>query len=233
MPPIAGGRPAPTAPSTAGGGRPISRVVKKVLIVLALVAGALGVGWVAPDLPVVGVAAEELVAFAESIAEGPGAMERASSLAVKVRPKQKYYQYTDGTGSVRFAEKLEDVPEPLRAQAGTVLMDGPPPTNPAQARAARAAQTAAVKAAALKRVPKVVVYTAQWDEGSRDMLAWLDKHEIEYENRDVDEAPRFFVELQDKTGSTSVPAWEINGEIQRGFRSRHFTRLYEKARKAG
>jgi glutaredoxin len=205
--------------------------VKKFLAILALAASGLVAGWLDPDLPILGVAAEKTVVLADAIQEGPGAMERAAALAEKARPKKTYYQYTDGSGAVRFAEKREDIPEAWRASAGTVAMEGPPPTNPGEARAARAAMTARVQAEALERTPVVIVYTAAWHEGSQKMLAWLDKHEIEYENRDVDEMPRFFQELQDKTGSTSVPAWEIDGKIQRGFSARSFKRAYEKARK--
>ncbi len=205
--------------------------MKTVLMLGVVVAAALGVGWMAPDLPVLGVAAETVVEFAESMREGPGVMERASSLASKARPKQKYYQYTDGSGSVRFAKKLEDVPEQWRDRAGAVRMDGPPPTNPAEARAARAAQTAMVKAAVVQRVPRLVVYTAKWNENAQEMLAWFDKNEIPYENRDVDEFPRFFRELQDKTDSTNLPAYEIDGKIHRGFSVRRFKKQYAQARK--
>ena len=200
-------------------------------MVLVLVAAALGVGWMTPDLPVLGVAAETVVEFAESMREGPGAMERASSLAATVRPKQKYYQYTDGSGSVRFAKKLEDVPEQWRNRAGTVLMDGPPPTNPGEARAARAAQTARVKAPVVHRSPRLVVYTSKSNENAMKMLAWLDKNEIPYENRDVDETPRFFRELQEKTDSANLPAYEIDGKVHRGFSIRKFKQQYAQARK--
>jgi hypothetical protein len=200
-------------------------------MVLVLVAAALGVGWMAPDIPVLGVAAETGVEFAESMREGPGAMERASSLAEAARSKQKYYQYTDASGSVRFAKKLEDVPEQWRDRAGTVLMDGPPPANPAEARAVRAAQTARVKAPTRYRTPRLIVYSSQADENARKMLAWLDKNEIPYEKRDVDEHPRFFRELQDKTNSTNLPAYEIDGEIHRGFSVRRFKQRYAQARK--
>ena len=200
-------------------------------MVLVMVAAALGVGWMAPEIPVLGVASEKVVEFAESMSEGPGAMERASNLASKARPKQKYYQYTDGSGSVRFAKTLENVPEQWRGRAGAVMMDGPPPTNPAQARAARAAQTATVKAEAIHRIPRLIVYTAEWNEGAMKMLAWLDKNEIPYENRDVDKIPRFFRELQEKTDSTNLPAYEIDGKIQRGFSVRKFKQQYAQARK--
>ena len=200
-------------------------------MVLVLIATALGVGWMAPDLPVLGVAAETVVEFAASLREGPGAMERASSLAATVRPKQKYYQYTDGSGSVRFAKQLEDVPEQWRDRAGTVLMDGPPPTNPGEARAARAAQTARVKAPVVYRSPRLVVYTSKANENAMKMIAWLDKNEIPYENRDVDKVPRFFRELQEKTDSANLPAYEIDGKIQRGFSVRKFKQQYAQARK--
>jgi hypothetical protein len=199
-------------------------------MVLVLVAAALGVGWMAPELPVLGVAADTVVEFAESMSEGPGVMERASSLASKARPKQKYYQYTDGSGSVRFANKLEDVPEEWRDRAGAVLMDGPPPTNPAEARAARAAQTATVKVEVIRRIPRLIVYTAEWNEGAAKMLEWLDKNEIPYENRDVDKVPRFFRELQEKTDSSNLPAYEIDGEVHRGFSIRKFKQQYAQAR---
>ena len=48
-----------------------------------------------------------------------------------------YYQFIDDKRRVRFVERLADVPEQWREQAGFVEMSSPPPLSPADARATR------------------------------------------------------------------------------------------------
>lgn len=203
-------------------------VMGKVLKVLFLIGGVIGVGHVWPELPVVGPVAVLVIDFSSQLTEG--GTEAISNLASKAHPKTKYYQYTDDTGQVRFAKTLEEIPELWRSRAGVVRMDGPPPTNPGEARAARAAQTAHVKVK-FSRTPNLVVYTATWDEPSVQLLAWLDKQGIPYENKDVD-ITRFAGELRDKTDGIFLPSWELDrGKIHKGFSRFQFKVQYAAAKK--
>ena len=92
-----------------------------------------------------------------------GGTASLANLASKATLKKKYYQYTDAPGRARFATSLEEIPEQWRSRAGVVWMDGPPPTNPGEARATRAAKVAHIKAQ-FSRTPHLVVYSATWDE---------------------------------------------------------------------
>ena len=48
-----------------------------------------------------------------------------------------FYQYTDDSGTVRFASTLHEVPEAWRERAGRFELAGLPPTSPAAARMQR------------------------------------------------------------------------------------------------
>jgi glutaredoxin-like YruB-family protein len=64
---------------------------------------------------------------------------------------------------------------------------------------------------------EVVVYTTSWCPWCRKTLAWLDARGVEYENRDIEKNPAWRDELLEKSGSTSIPVVEIEGEVIRGF----------------
>ncbi len=199
----------------------------KVLLVLALIGGAIGAGHYWPELPVVGPVATVVISFGREAAGGGTA--GIANLASKATLKKKYYQYTDDTGRPRFATKLDEVPEHWRSRAGVVWMDRPPPTNPGEARATRAEKVAHIKAE-ITRTPRLVVYTATWDEASVQLLVWLDKKGIPYENKDVD-IPRWAGELRDRTDGVYLPSWELDGELHRGFSQTKFKLLYAAAKK--
>jgi glutaredoxin len=214
-------------------------------VLLAVGAAVVGVGLLKPDAPVAGEAAAAVAATAKGLAGGSEAGRAAADLARKARLKKTYYQYVDARGSVRFAEKLEDVPAAWRDRAGRVELEGPPPGTPDEARAARERQTGGPAAATAREAPTspgaapagrgrvllVVVYSAKWNEASQKALAWLDREGIPYENRDVDNPPSNFRELQEKTGSQNIPVFEIDGEILRGFSPRRFQKVYERHQK--
>lgn len=211
-------------------------------VLLAAGAAVLALGWLKPDAPLAGEAAAAVAATAKGLTGETEAGSAAADLARKARPKKTYYQYVDAGGSVRFAEKLEDVPAAWRKRAGRLELEVPPPGTPAEARAARERQTGGAAApaapgpspppgaapAGLGRVPLVLVYSAKWNEASQKALAWLDDEGIPYENRDVDNPASNFRELQEKTGSRNIPVFEIDGEILRGFSPRRFKKVYER-----
>ena len=217
-------------------------------VLVAVAVAVVGVGLLRPDAPVAGEAAATVVTTAKALAGDSDAGRGAADLARKVRPKKTYYQYVDARGSVRFAEKLEDVPAAWRDRAGRVELEVAPPSTPAEAQAAREWQTGGPAApaatpararsaspeaqpAGAARVPSVIIYSSKWNEASQKALAWLDKQGIPYENRDVDDPPSNFRKLQEKTGGRNVPAFEIDGEIVRGFSPRRFEKVYQRHQK--
>ena len=71
---------------------------------------------------------------ASASAERP---EGWQSIEAEEASMRLYYQFVDAQRRVRFVERLEDVPEPLRATVGFVKLDVPPPLSPGQAAAVR------------------------------------------------------------------------------------------------
>ena len=99
-------------------------------VLVAVAVAVVGVGLLRPDAPVAGEAAAAVAATAKTLAGDADAGPGAADLARKVRPKKTYYQYVDARGSVRFAEKLEDVPAAWRDRAGRVELEVAPPGRP-------------------------------------------------------------------------------------------------------
>ena len=132
--------------------------------------------------------------------------------------KDVYYQWVDDAGSVHFVRSLDEVPAAWRDRAGRIEVDPksrPPtatrtlrrtPSRPAARPAARAAAT-----------PEVVVYTTSWCGWCRKTLAWLDQQGVDYVNKDIERDDDFRDELIRKTGRTSIPVVDIDGEIVRGY----------------
>jgi glutaredoxin-like YruB-family protein len=138
-----------------------------------------------------------------------------------------YYSYIDAGGSLHFVDALERVPEPHRKSARPISMSGGPRQSepPALARAETPAAkrrpfsspAAQAPAARGRGASEVIVYTTSWCPWCRKTTAWLDERGIEYENRDIEKNPAWREELLDKSGGTSIPVVEIDGEVIRGF----------------
>jgi glutaredoxin len=134
------------------------------------------------------------------------------------RPAATFYRYTDDAGSVRFVTSLAEVPRHLRDGAvpvakGRVQRAAPPRAAPP--RRARMRAQAALPAYAAQR--EVVVYTTAWCGWCRKTLAFLDRKGVDYENRDIEANDDWREELEEKTGGTSIPVVEIDGQIVRGY----------------
>jgi len=137
--------------------------------------------------------------------------------------KRLYYQFNDARGQVRFVERLDEVPEAVRASVGFVKLDVPPPLSPADARQARNAQIArrggvrTVSAAAPKAgQPLVIVYYADWCPACRKAKAYLNRKGVPFQLRNVDN-PAAKQELVRKTGRRSIPVIDVDGRILTGF----------------
>jgi glutaredoxin-like YruB-family protein len=139
-----------------------------------------------------------------------------------------FYRYIDESGSVRFVTSLAEVPRHLRDRAQPVT----------QNRVQRAPASAAAKPPpratrkeraepALARNREVVVYTTSWCGWCRKTLAFLDQNGIAYENRDIEADDTWRDELEEKTGGTSIPVVEIDGQIIRGYDPARMRQLLE------
>ena len=62
----------------------------------------------------------------------------------------------------------------------------------------------------------MVVYTAPWCGWCRRTLAHLDARNVTYVNKDIEASPANRDELIRKTGRTSIPVVDIEGELIRG-----------------
>ena len=129
------------------------------------------------------------------------------------------YQWTDASGNVHFVASLDQVPARYRDRVGRLELG---PQRKAAARD-RVGYVAGQRAAPKKRPfayspdPTVVVYTTPWCGWCRKTLAWLDGQGIAYQNKDIEADSRWRDELIRKTGKTSIPVVEIEGELVRGF----------------
>jgi glutaredoxin-like YruB-family protein len=164
----------------------------------------------------------------EALAEVKGAAGGPAEDAE--REPATFYRYTDESGSVRFVTSLADVPARLRDRAQPVtssrVQRAPAAATKPAPRVARAARPAAAERA-LARNKEVVVYTTSWCGWCRKTLAYLDQNGVDYENRDIEADDAWREELEEKTGSTSIPVVEIDGEIIRGYDPGRMRKLLE------
>ena len=161
-----------------------------------------------------------------ALAEVQGAADASEPAAD--REPATFYRYTDESGSVRFVTSLAEVPRHLREAAQAVTQDRVQ-RAPASASAKPATRTkrSARAEPALARNRDVIVYTTSWCGWCRKTLAFLDKNGIDYENRDIEADDAWRDELEEKTGGTSIPVVEIDGEIIRGYDPTRMRQLLE------
>lgn len=183
----------------------------------------------------------DLVGSLLSLAKGEPAPDASKDSPPRPRaksrgPTQTYWQYIEH-GKVRFASRLDDVPEAWRSRAGKVELDGPPPDTPAAARSAREARTAHIRlpgrrasgpsnsggpaAANPNDYPEVVIYTTKSCPHCRKALAHLDRLRVPYVNKDVENDSRAEKEyLRKGKGRRGVPLIDVGGKILRGYSPR-------------
>jgi glutaredoxin-like YruB-family protein len=138
-------------------------------------------------------------------------------------PPATFYRYTDETGTVRFVTSLEQVPRSLRdgaQQVGSSRVQRAPTLPPASRK-----HKAGAPLALRDTSHEVVVYTAPWCGWCRKTLAYLTQQGVDFENRDIEADDEWREELLEKTGGTSIPVVEIDGQLIRGYDPQRMAQL--------
>ena len=163
---------------------------------------------------------------ASDLSDAPRAADEAAP-----EPRQTY-RYFDASGTMHFVDALEKVPDAYRASAkpmgGSELpqltradktrVHRPTGFGSSIQKIRRNPGAQAQAPAARGRGPgEVVLYSTSWCGWCRKTMAWLDEHGIEYENRDIEKNDAWRDELIEKTGKTSIPMVEIDGEVIQGY----------------
>ena len=190
---------------------------------LTMAAVAISTGFSLACNQVAGEATGEAEASASVSQAGPP----AGSDLTQVRPGDDtriYYQFIDAKGGVRFVDRLADVPEKWRAQAGFVEMSSPPPLSPADARRTRDSRARPNRVVLASGQPDVLLYYADWCGFCRKAKSHLNARGVPYELRDVD-TPAAKSELLAKTGSKGIPVMDIGGRIAKGYSERTYDEM--------
>jgi glutaredoxin len=145
--------------------------------------------------------------------------------------KRLYYQFIDDQGSVRFVERLDQVPPAWRERVGYVEMNGPPPMSPDDAWRARRLGGASAAGGSLAaagprgaRSTAVLLYYADWCGYCRKTRAELDRRGVTFEMRNI-ENPANLAELVEKTGQRGIPVVDVGGRILIGYDPQGLDRL--------
>jgi len=144
--------------------------------------------------------------------------------------KDVYYQYVDDSGTVHFVQNLGDVPAEWQGKAGRIEVERTLPApgrsgSPAAAPRRAAGRRPAEEPLAYNAGPEVVVYTTAWCGWCRKTLAFLDERGVRYVNKDIEANDGNREELIEKTGRTTIPVVEINGQIIRGYNAARMEQL--------
>jgi glutaredoxin-like YruB-family protein len=177
------------------------------------------------DAPDLASLADEAQAAVEQAATRIGSEpEQEAEAAETDRPTAIFFRYTDETGTVRFVSSLDEVPKALRDSARPVANDR---VQRAQARKPGDRDRAAEQAYQGAAPHSVVVYTTSWCGWCRKTLGFLTRRGVAFENRDIEADDAWREELIEKTGGTSIPVVEIDGEIIRGYDPDRMAELLE------
>ncbi len=188
---------------------------------VAMAAVAIASGFSLACNQVAGEPEGEAAASASVSQAGPPA---GSDLTQVTGNTRIYYQFIDAKGGVRFVERLTDVPELWRAQAGFVEMSSPPPLSPADARRTREMHAGPSRRVITSSQPDVLLYYADWCGYCRKAKSHLNSRGVPYELRDVD-TPAAKSELLAKTGSKGIPVMDIGGRIAKGYSKRTYDEM--------
>jgi glutaredoxin-like YruB-family protein len=140
--------------------------------------------------------------------------------------KDVYYQYVDETGTVHFVQSLGDVPARWQSKAGRIEVERAAPVlSTGNDRPAATRRAAKKERRAYRPDPEVVVYTTAWCGWCQKTLQYLDQKGVRYVNKDIEANQWNRDELIEKTGRTTIPVVEIDGEIIRGYNVQRMEQL--------
>jgi glutaredoxin len=173
-----------------------------------------------------GSGASGALSAASRAAAGSGSQQKSSGASLGIASlgpdasKRLYYQFIDERGSVRFVERLDQVPPDWRDRVGYVELDGPPPVSPNDAQRIRrlggAGGARSTLAVANPRSTAVLLYYAEWCGYCRKTRAELDRRGVKFEMRNI-ENPATLAELVEKTGQRGIPVVDAGGKILIGY----------------
>lgn len=128
------------------------------------------------------------------------------------------YQYVDESGRVRFAARLEDVPDRQRSTAGHISVAPIAPRHQAEKEEVAEAHSTTSS--------QVVVYTTRTCPYCRAAMAYMDRIGQDYENKDVeaDEDARDEY-LQVTGGERGVPVIVVGQAWMQGWDQHQFDKL--------
>ena len=64
---------------------------------------------------------------------------------------------------------------------------------------------------------QIILYSAEFCGDCQLLKAFMDAHQLEYENRDIRARPEYGEELEKETGKLGVPYLKIDGKWLRGY----------------
>jgi len=64
---------------------------------------------------------------------------------------------------------------------------------------------------------KVIIYSADWCAFCHAAKDYFTKHNVEFEERNVEQKPEYAVESVQKSGQRGIPVIDIDGKIIVGF----------------
>ena len=81
----------------------------------------------------------------------------------------------------------------------------------------------------MARYKEVILYSRDFCFDCQKMKKFLDKHQIQYELRDIKKNPAYREELEKKTGKLGVPYFILDGKWEIGYeKGIGFTEAYAK-----
>ena len=171
-------------------------------------------------------------AAAEERQAGTRRRARADTPSPERASEERWYQYVDANGSIRFAQSLGEVPPKLRARA--LRMEMSVPIQKASVPAPRRARARRAAPADAEQVwggtsSEVIIYTARWCGACHRAMAHLDEAGVDYVNKDIEDDPDAEEEYLEKSGGRrGIPLIDVGGQIMQGYSRRGLDRLLAK-----
>lgn len=231
-------------------------LLRALVAVCILVAGAVVAGAIRPDLPVAGTLARVLrppdpsPAATPAVAQptedaarasaGPiaqpapaddaAAAETTRAESVAAPSGTVLYRFVDEAGVLRIVDSLDDVPPAHRAKARR-LETSPDrsafeTTLSSPPAPPRPRPQVVAEEPVRPRYDEVVLYVTSWCPYCKRAAADLNARGIDFVMRDIDDDDDARAELREKIGSTQVPVLDVDGRIVPGYSPATYARLF-------